>query len=154
MFGSILNMPWILNMPRFKICQGYTRSRIKFSIINIWRGSRYASSSEYTSVTQGSVENTPSYMFDRFLSMLLALNMRELHYTRVVNMPRLHMVLCKLYFKDSSHSKCLELWVLNMLRFWKYQESKYAILKKVPNKILHRIYLTGFWMYQVSLRKR
>ena len=35
-----------------------------------------------------------------------------------------------------------------MLRFWIYQESKYAIsLQRVLNKILHLIYLTGFWIY-------
>ena len=35
-------------------------------------------------------------MFDRFLSISLALNMRGLDNARVGNMPRLHMVLCKL----------------------------------------------------------
>ena len=52
------------------------------------QGSEYASSSEYTSVTQGSVENSTSYMFDRFLSVPWALNMLGLEYARVVNMPR------------------------------------------------------------------
>ena len=75
------------------MCSGYTRLEIKFYIIDIWQGSEYASSSEYTSVTQGSVENNPSYIFHRFPSML------ELQYTRVVNTPRSLMVLCKLYFK-------------------------------------------------------
>ena len=71
------------------------------------RDSRY---SEYASVTQGSVENgpLPSYMFDRVLSITRVLKMLELEYTRVVNMPRLHMVMCKLYFKDSRYSECLE----------------------------------------------
>ena len=32
-------------------------------------------------------------MFDRFLSIPWALNLPGLEYTRVVNMPRLHMVL-------------------------------------------------------------
>ena len=42
------------------ICQGYTWFWIKFSIKYIWLGSEYASSSEYASVTQDSVENGPS----------------------------------------------------------------------------------------------
>ena len=39
---------------------------ITFSIISIWHGSEYASSSENTSITQGSVENSSPYMFDMF----------------------------------------------------------------------------------------
>ena len=39
-------------------------------------------------LTQGSAENSPSYMFDRFLSIPWALNMLGLKYTKVVNMPR------------------------------------------------------------------
>ena len=75
---------------------------------NIWQGFEYASSSENTSVTQGSVENSPSYMFDRFLIIHWALSLPGLEYTRVGNMPRLHMVLRKLYFKDSQYFECLE----------------------------------------------
>ena len=75
------------------MCSGYTRLEIKFYIIDIWQGS------EYTSVTQGSVENNPSYISDRFLSIPWALNMLGLKYTRVVNKPRFHMILCKVYFK-------------------------------------------------------
>ena len=52
------------------------------------QGSEYASSSEYTSVTRGSVENSPSYMFDRFLSIPWALILLGLEYARAVNMPR------------------------------------------------------------------
>ena len=33
---------------------------MKFSIIDIWQGSKYASSFEYASVAQDSVENSPS----------------------------------------------------------------------------------------------
>ena len=76
---------------------------MKFPIIDVWQGSEYALSSKHTSVTQGSIENSSPYMFDR------ALNMLELEFARVVNMPRLHTVLCKLYFKDSQHFECLEL---------------------------------------------
>ena len=47
-------------------------------------------------------------MFDRFLSIPEALNLPGLEYTRAVNMPRLQMVLCKLYFKDSQYFECLE----------------------------------------------
>ena len=39
--------------------------------------------------------------FDRFLSIPQVLNMIVLEYTRIANMPSLHRVLCKLYFKDS-----------------------------------------------------
>ena len=49
-------------------------------------GSEYASSSEYASVTQDSVENFPSYMLDRVLNIPLVLNMLGLEYIRVVNM--------------------------------------------------------------------
>ena len=75
----------------------------KISIIDIWQCSEYALSSEYTSVTQASVENSPSYIFNRFLSIPWALSMLRFKYTRVVNMPRLLIVLCKLYFKDSQY---------------------------------------------------
>ena len=55
-----------------------------------------------------SVENGPSYMFDRVLSILSVLIMLGLEDTRAVNMPMLHMVLCKLHFKDSWYFECLE----------------------------------------------
>ena len=38
-------------------------------------------------------------MFDRVLSIPRVLNMLGLEDTRAVNMPILHMVLCKLYFR-------------------------------------------------------
>ena len=47
-----------------------------------------------------SAENSTSYMFDRVLSIPRILSMLGLEHTRVGNMPRLHRVLCKLYFKD------------------------------------------------------
>ena len=46
------------------------------------------------------VENVPSYMFDRVLSVPRVINMLGLEYTKFMNMARLHQVLCKLYFKD------------------------------------------------------
>ena len=55
-----------------------------------------------------SVENSPSYMFDRLLSIPWAVSLPVLGYTRVVNMSRLHIVLRKLYFKDSRNFECLE----------------------------------------------
>ena len=79
---------------------------IKFSVIDIWQGSEYALSSEYTSVTLGCVENSPPYMFDRFLSIPWALNMIEVEYKRIVNMPR--FCLCELYFKDSQYFEYLD----------------------------------------------
>ena len=69
------------------------------------RDSRY---SEYASVTQGSVENSPSCMFDRVLSITQVLSMLGLEYTRAANMQRLHMAMYKLHFKDSQYSECLE----------------------------------------------
>ena len=33
---------------------------MKFFLIDIWQGAKYASSSEYATFTQGSVENGPS----------------------------------------------------------------------------------------------
>ena len=71
--------------------------------MNILQDSEYASSSENTSVTQGSVENSPSHMFDRFLSIPWALSLQGLKYARVLNMPRLHMALHKLCFKDCQY---------------------------------------------------
>ena len=47
-------------------------------------------------------------MFDRILSISRVLNMIGLEYTRAVNLPRLHMVLRKLHFKDSRYFGCLE----------------------------------------------
>ena len=44
-------------------------------IIDIWQVSEYASSSEYARVTHSSVENGPSYMFDRVLNIPRVLNM-------------------------------------------------------------------------------
>ena len=75
-----------------------------------------------------SVENGTSYMFDRLLSIPRILSMLGLEYTRVVKMSMLRRVLCKLYFKDSR--LFFNSWVLNMLRLWMYQESKYAIVTK------------------------
>ena len=92
----------------FWIRWGYTNLWIKFSIINIWQGSEYSSSSENASVTQGFIENSPSYMFDRFLSIPWTLNLSGLEYTRVLSVT---MVLCKLYYKDSQYFKCLEFWI-------------------------------------------
>ena len=50
----------------FWICQGFKYARLhmilkEFSVIDIWQGLEYASSSEYASVTQGSIGNGPSY---------------------------------------------------------------------------------------------
>ena len=134
---------------------GYARFWIKFSIIDISQGPEYALNFEYTSATQGSVENSQSYIFDRFLSFPWALNMLGLKYTRAVIMPRLNMVLCKLYFKDSQY--CMS-WVLNILRFWIYHESKYAILQgsewNTSSYSFDRVLniprfqnMLGFWIY-------
>ena len=65
---------------------GYTWFWIKFSIIDIFRGSEYASSFEYASVTQGSVH------------IPRVLNLLGLEYTRVQ---------CNPYFKDSRYLEFL-----------------------------------------------
>ena len=46
-------------------------------------------------------------MSDRFLIIHWAFNLPGLEYTRVVNMPRLHMVLRELYFKDFQYFNVL-----------------------------------------------
>ena len=74
----------------------------------ISQASEYASSSKYANVTQGSVKNGPSQMFDRVLSALRVLDMLRLKYAKAANMSRLHRVLCKLYFKDSRYFEFLE----------------------------------------------
>ena len=118
--------------------------QIKFSIINIWQGYEYASSSENTSVTQGSLENSLSYMFDRFLSIPWSLSLQGLEYIRVVNMPRLHMVLGKLYFKDSQYFEYLGFWIC---QGFECIRSLNRLCLRVLDKILLTMYLTGFWIY-------
>ena len=51
------------------------------------------------------------WMFDRVLSIPRILNILEFEYTRVMNVRRLHKVLCKLYLKDSRYLECLEIWI-------------------------------------------
>ena len=77
----------------FWICHGSKYTRVH-KVVNKFfhQGSEYASSSEYTSVTQGSVENSPSCMFDRLLSIPWAINILGLKYTRVVHMPKFRLV--------------------------------------------------------------
>ena len=103
----------------------YTWFWIKLHIIDIWQGFKYVWSSEYASAAQGSLENDPSYMFDRVLRIPRIINMLGLEFTRVVNMIRLQRAQWKHYFKAFWIS-----WVLNMLRFWIYQESKYGKVTK------------------------
>ena len=141
MFGSILNKSWILNMKWFLIGQGYTRLWIKFTIIDIWQVSENAWSSQYTSVTQGSVKNSPSYMFGRLLNIPWALNMLGLEDTRVVNMLRLHIILRKLYFKDFN--------ILNVL------SSEHAHFPKIHRSALRNItvdllFLRRLWRQSVT----
>ena len=87
MFGIILNMAWTEYTTILNIL-GLHKVANKISIVDIWQGCEYASSSEYTSVTQGSIKTSPSYMFDRFLSIPRAVNLLGLEYRRVANMPR------------------------------------------------------------------
>ena len=94
-------------------------------------------------VTQVSVENSPPYMFERFLSSSWALSLPGLECTRVLNMPRLHMVLRKLYVKDSKYFECLEFWICEGFECIRSLNMLYLRVLS----ILHRIYLTKFWIY-------
>ena len=51
----------------------------------------------------GLCRKQPIINFKRVLGIPRVLNMLRLEYARVANMPRLHRVLCKLYFKDSCY---------------------------------------------------
>ena len=59
----------------------------------------------------GFCKKQPPYILDRFLSIPWAVSLPGVEYRRVVNMPRLHMILHKLYFKDSHYFEYLELWI-------------------------------------------
>ena len=129
-----------MNMPCIPMCQGSRYAKVldilmalnKFSLIDIWHGS------EYASVIEGSVQIGPSYMFDRALDIPRVINRLGHEYARVVNMIRLHRVLCKLYFKDSRYFECLD--------FWIGQGSEYAIVSKYA-RVLN---IQGFWIWQGS----
>ena len=88
---------------------------------------------------QGSVENSPSYLFDKFLGISWALDMLGPKYTRVVNMPRFcaNCILKILSILDVLSSKYAK--VFNVCI-----RSQNMLYLKVLNKIPHRIYLTGF----------
>ena len=88
----------------------------------IWQGSKYASSSEYASVNQGFEVSSPSYMFDRALSIL-----------RVLNIPGLNIK--GLWIWEGYTEFCVNCILKSVNRL---------LSQKVPNETLHRIYLTGF----------
>ena len=117
---------------------------IKFSVFDVWQGSVYALSSEYVSVTQGFYNKWNILYVDRVLSIPWIFAMLGLEYTRVVNMPRLRRVLRELYLKDSRLFWMS--WVLKMLRFWIYQESKYAIVTKGSEWSTSSYIFAGFWI--------
>ena len=111
-------------------------------MIGIWHGSEYALSSEYASVTQGSVENAQSYMFDRVLSISWVLNMLRLEYTWVENIARLHRVLCKLCFKDSWYLeyKNKTLWPLFMDGVRATSRRQFTFYQSVPRNSWYSFY--------------
>ena len=117
---------------------------IKFTVFDVWQGSVYALSSEYVSVTQGFYNKWNILYVDRVLSIPWIFTMLGLEYTRVVNMPRLRRVLRELYLKDSRLFWMS--WVLKMLRFWIYQESKYAIVTKGSEWSTSSYIFAGFWI--------
>ena len=47
MLDRVLNIPQVLNIPRFCICKVYTRFLKKCCTIYAWQDSKYSSSSEY-----------------------------------------------------------------------------------------------------------
>ena len=77
-----MNMCYVLWIClEFWICQSYIGICRKHHIMHVWQS------------------------ISRVLIML------GLEYTSVVNMPRLHRALCKLYFKDSRYLEYLEFWI-------------------------------------------
>ena len=80
-------------------------------------------------------------MFGRFQIIHWALNVPGLEYTRVVYMPRLHMVLRKQYFKDSQYFECLE---FQISEGFECIRSLNMLYLRVLNKILDRICMAGF----------
>ena len=68
-------------------------------------------SSEYATVTKGSVEKDTSYMFSRVWRISQIYNMLGLEYTKVVNMTRLHRFSVRCTLKIHS--------VLNVLSYAK-----------------------------------
>ena len=118
----------------------------KFSLVNIWQGSEYASSSENTSVAQDFVENNPSYMTDRFLSIPWVLNLIKLEYKWLwicQGYPWfcINCVLKVLFILNVLSSEYAKVWVLISI------SSLNMLDLRVLNKMLHRIYLSGFWIY-------
>ena len=145
-----MNMPWFQNVLELWTKQGseyvrVTQAFIKYFMIDVWQYSEYAwvpnllglqvaldkSLHHRYPVSQGSLENDLSYMFDRVLSIPRVLIMVRLEYARVANISWLHRIRCKLYLKSSRYWECiLDMQVLDMLKFWMYQESKYTIVTK------------------------
>ena len=83
-------------------------------------------------------------MFDRVLSISWILTMLGLKYTRVKNISSLSRAL---YFEDSRLFWMF--WVLNMLMFWMYQESKHGSRKEFWIKYhgfsSSKCYMIGGW---------
>ena len=135
----------------------------KIFIIDISEGLKYVLSSEYNSIIQGSVENSPSYVFDRFLSFPWALNVLEFKYTRVVNMPwfcvNCILKILNIECLSSEYAKVLNVSGVQIYYAWgfwiKYfivyiwQGSEYITVSKY-DRIVNILW---FWICQVSLRK-
>ena len=111
-------------------CAGFLK---KCSILGIRPGFKYPLISGYTEFS------IKYFMIDVWQCSEYALDSK---YARLLNMLGLYRALCKLY---SRYFECLESWIssgfecirsLNMLE-----------LQTVLNKIFHRRYLTGFWIY-------
>ena len=110
---------------------------MKFSIIDTWQVSEYASRSGHASVTQGSVENSPSYMLDRVLSILVLsmLGLEDTCYTWFCVL--CSVVLCHLSYKG--------FWIKYFIVYI-WQGSEYTTVSKYV-RVLN---ILGFSICQVS----
>ena len=128
----------VLNILGFWICQGYTRFWIKYFVIDVWQYSEYATVLnmlgshkvvnkifhhkyltgfwiclqfwKYQCYTGFCRKQPVIHVWQVSEYSLDSKSYRAWIYM-VVNMPRLHMVLHKLYFKDSSYFESLEFWM-------------------------------------------
>ena len=157
----------VVSILGFWICQGYTRFWIKYFMIDIWQYYEYAlyskyarvlnmlrllmvlskftiidiwHGSEYACVIQGSVQNGPSYMLDRALSILRVINLGH-EYTKVVNVTRLHRFCVNCILKIHSILNVLSSQLdrvlsipqfQNMPEFWIYLGSEYGRVLNMP----------------------
>ena len=120
-------------------------------MVDNWQCSKYASSSEYASVTQGFEVTSPSYMFDRALSIPRVLNIPGLNikglwiwegYTEFCVNCILKSVNRLLSQKVPKKHFIVYTWqVLNIPRY-----TSVLVILGFIKKTLHHRCLTGFWI--------